>query len=183
MIPHIILAIENPDEREFMTQLYTSYKRLMYSEISKITQNSWDTEDVLHSVIVKLINKVNYLQTLPRSRLVNYIISAAKNTALNHIRDNKRHNINSLEDEYTDIEDLSPPLDDILHLKELKGDVTTALRSLDEKSQRILEMKYMLDLSNAEIADELQISVDSLRMSLTRARRKLKSAIEHLCTS
>ena len=77
-------------------------------------------------------------------------------------------------DEVTGVEDLSPPLDDILHLEELKGDVTTALRSLDEKSQRILEMKYMLDLSNAEIADELQSSVDSLRMSLIRARRKLK---------
>lgn len=178
MMPYIILTISNPDERDFMVQLYHSYKRLMYSEISKITVNSWDTEDVLHSVIVKLIKRVDYLQTLPESRLINYIISASKNTALNHIRDQKRGATQSFEDTFDDYEDQAPQLDDRLQFQELKSDAITALKSLDEKSRRVLEMKYILDLPDEEIASALGIKPESVRMTLTRARNKLKDELK-----
>ena len=51
MFPIIILAIENEDDREFMMQLYTQYRALLYSEIYKIVQNEWDADDVLKSLI------------------------------------------------------------------------------------------------------------------------------------
>ena len=46
MIPYCILAIENDDDREFMSSLYIDYKQLMYSEIRKIIKKDCDAEDV-----------------------------------------------------------------------------------------------------------------------------------------
>ena len=58
IIPYIILAIEDDGDREFMAWLYIQYQSLLYSEIIRIVQSSTDAEDVLHTVIEKLIDKV-----------------------------------------------------------------------------------------------------------------------------
>ena len=56
MIPLIILTIEDPDDRQFMENLYQSYPRLIYSEINKILWDSWSADDVMQTVLVRLIN-------------------------------------------------------------------------------------------------------------------------------
>jgi len=89
MIPSIILAIEDDDDREFMTWLYKQYQRLMYREILKIVQETWDVDDIMQSLLVKLIGQIALLKTLDRQHLIDYLVTAARNTALNFRRDNK----------------------------------------------------------------------------------------------
>ena len=47
MIPLIILAIESPEDREYMTHLYLEYERLMYWEINKYIDTPWDADDIM----------------------------------------------------------------------------------------------------------------------------------------
>lgn len=82
IIPYIILAIEDDGDREFMAWLYIQYQSLLYSEIIRIVQSSTDAEDILHTVIEKLIDKVGFLRKLDRRGLVNYIIIRAYRTLL-----------------------------------------------------------------------------------------------------
>lgn len=81
MVPFCILAIENEDDREFMTRLYLDYSRLMQQQITKIVQDEWAAEDLMQTTLVKLIDKVQDLRTKDRNHLINYIISACKNQA------------------------------------------------------------------------------------------------------
>ena len=55
MIPICILTIEDPDDREFMAELYGKYEKILYSTAVKITNNYWDAQDVVQSVLVKII--------------------------------------------------------------------------------------------------------------------------------
>lgn len=89
MIPIIILAIENDDDREFMTALYMQYHSLMYKLIFDIVKSPWDTEDILQEVLVKLIDKIPTLKSLERQNRINYVAVACKNTAYNFFRDKK----------------------------------------------------------------------------------------------
>lgn len=50
MIPICILAIEDSDDREFMSQLFVQYQRLMYSTIFEILHDTWATEDVRRGI-------------------------------------------------------------------------------------------------------------------------------------
>lgn len=43
---------------------------------------------------------------------------------------------------------------------------------LDQRSQYLLEARYILGKSHSEIAEDLGIKVASVRMALTRARKK-----------
>ena len=176
MIPFVVATIEDMDDRDFMESLYYSYKRLMYSEIRKIVHDTWDVEDVLQNTLIRLIKKIPLLRTLGRDQLVNYIISTARNTARNHIRDNKRATEFAF-DESIDSLDAARTSDhalEHLELVEMMQAVGEAWAQLDEKYRRVLEMKYILEQSNEEIAQEFDIGVNSVRMLLTRARKQLK---------
>lgn len=179
MIPIIILAIEDPDDRDFMINLYISYNRLMFSEIQKITHDTWTSDDVLQISLIKLIEKIWLLRTFSRNRLVSYIISTCRNNAYNYIK----RELSTADFELTDCDgiDITTNSLEILIIKQEENQlITTAWDSLDDRSRYYLESKYILRKSDQEIAADLSINANSVRMNLTRARNKFKSEITKL---
>ena len=174
MEPNVIGNIDDSRDRDFMEMLYASYGRLMYSEIRKIVRDPWDVEDIQQIVILKLLDKNPLLRTLDRARLVNYIISTSRNTSYNYMHDKQRHAQEYLYDRESDFFDDAYELDDRLLMIEALEDIGEAWRALDSRSRRILEMKYILDESNEEIARALGVTPNSVRMLLTRARNRLR---------
>lgn len=173
MIPLCILAIEDDDDRAFMEALFENYNRLMYYEIIKIVRDPWVTEDLMQTTLVKLIEKVQDLKTKERNQLVNYIISACKNRALNYLRDNAKKHTSSL-DELWNSPDSAKDGKRIEEQLIRQADVDALSRiwpKLDDRCRFVLEWRYFLDRSPAEIARELNIKPESVRMALTRARK------------
>lgn len=177
MISQIIQSIENPLDREFMETLYLTYNRLIYSEIYKILENEWDTEDVLQTTLINLIGKASYLRTLERDRLVNYIISTAHNTSYNFLRAHKRVQEFSFDEALDFVVDTGMSGEDrLIRIEEIE-DVDAAWKAIDMRSRLLLEMKYILEKSDAEIALEIGVNKNSVRMLLSRARDKLKAKV------
>lgn len=179
MIPLIILSIEDSNDREFIAALYLSYKNLMYSETYKIVKNHWETEDIVQTSLEKLIDKVSLLKTLDRNKRVNYIISTCRNTSYNFLRKQKK-----LADwEYHDFDGIAydgNPLEDDYLLKLENKKIITAWTRLDERNRYLLSSKYILQKDSREIAQDLEITPNSVRMALTRARSKFKELIKEL---
>lgn len=178
MIPYCILIIENEDDREFMENLFHNYQRLMCSIIQPIVKEPFDTDDVLQSVLIKLIDKIALLRTRDRDQVVNYIISTCKNTSLDYINRSCVKNEVSIED----CSEIPAPETDPsfngheVEVRVIKGEELKALRQtlprLDNRTRKLLEGYYFLNKSMAELGAELGIKPDSVRMSLARARRK-----------
>ena len=175
MVPYFILAIEDLDDREFMSQLYIDFHRLMCHEARKIARNAWTAEDIVQDTLLKLIDKVSLLRSLPERRLVNYIISATKNTAYNYFRKKLHEDLLSFDelgnDETNismshgwDIEKMVIFNDDLKKLSQVWSEI-------DKRSQYLLEGRYILGKSSAEMALDLGIQPNSVRMALTRARQ------------
>jgi RNA polymerase sigma-70 factor (ECF subfamily) len=177
IIPIIILAIEDDGDREFMTWLYIQYKTLLYSEIIKIVHDSNHTEDLIQDVIEKLIDRISLLRSLDNRGLVNYIITAAKHTAYNFCRDSKKEFVLFSEDQEL-LSDFSASIDEDLILKENLFCLSKVWHTLDEKTQYLLRAKYILNLSGKEIAAELEMPADNVRMALVRAKRKARKAMQ-----
>lgn len=172
MIPFCILAIEDESDREFMSSLFINYQRLLYSEIYKILNSPWDTEDVLQATLVKLIDKIPELRMKEQSKLVNYVITSAKNTAYNYLRERKKTPFS-----FDDCEEQADG-DKDCHALELnliaKEEIETLARKwplLDERSRFLLEGKYILGKNDEELAEDLAIKPGSVRMAMTRARQ------------
>lgn len=174
MIPYIILAIENDSDRDFMSRLYVTYEKLMYSEVGKIAHDPWATEDIVQDTLVKLIDKIGLLRQLPSKKLINYIISASKNTAFNYLKRKENRDVLAFDEIELQIKteaslDRGPEVkivfeEDLRQLSRIWG-------KLDERSKYLLEGRYILGKTSAEMAEDLGIKPDSIRMALTRARQ------------
>ena len=184
MIPYAILVIEDDNDREFATFLYQSYHRLMFSEILKIVEDSWDAEDVMQNAIIKLINKLDLLRTMDCPHLANYIITASRNTALDLLRERKRKPAYSF-DELLDSDEtisasLSSSVEDQVFAQFDQELAQKAWKQLPDEVQALLNAKYVLEQSDAEIAQALGIQPNSVRMALTRARRSFRNQLYSL---
>lgn len=179
MFPLIIAVIEDENDRAFMEWLYLQYHRLIYSEVRKIVQNTDEAEDLMQTVIEKLIHKLGLLRDMERHRLVNYIISTAKNTAHNFLRD--RRPAASLWDEQDFLADPAPiPEEELLYQEELSS-LSKTWATLDEKTRYLLSARYILNKSGKEIAADLKMPPDNVRMALVRARKRARQAMEKKC--
>lgn len=171
MIPLYILAIEDSDDREFMSKLFVQYQRLMYSTIFEILHDTWATEDVLQTTVEKLIDKLSLLKKFDHAHLASYIITACRHTAYNDLRYKSRHKICSLDVEdgfELNSIDVEPQIIRIMDLEALSN----VWQDLDPRSRYVLEARYLLEKSTDEIASELNIKPDSVRMAISRARKK-----------
>ncbi|MEA4895141.1 MAG: sigma-70 family RNA polymerase sigma factor [Oscillospiraceae bacterium] len=163
------------DDREFMTQLFLQYHRIMFSEISKIIPGSSEAEDVLQNALIRLCDKVTLLRELDERRRICYVITTVRNQAKNQIRSNQEMPICSFDDEDLNLlESVSDGTDieQSIIIKEQLKDFSLVWSALDGACQRLLEGKYILKKSDNELAKDLGISPSSIRMMLTRARRK-----------
>lgn len=175
MLPSVITLIVDEDDREFMTQLFLQYRRIMFSEISKLISDPWDTEDILQSALIKLCDKVSLLRDLDERRRICYVITTVRNLAKNHIRDNHVVSICSFDDDNLNLSDTisdGTNIDQTIIIKEQLKDLASVWNMLDETTQRLLEGKYILMKSDAELGQMLGINPSSIRMMLTRSRRK-----------
>ena len=180
MIPSCILVIEDEDDRAFMTALYLNYRKLMYREIIKITRSPWDADDVLHTTVERLIDKVADLRTKDEDRLVSYILAACRNNAFNHLRGGKRRSAFAYDDlwDRSDEDSGRQAMDERLVREWEISALARVWSRLDDRTRAILESRYILGKSDAEMAAELHISPGSVRMVLTRARRTARRLME-----
>lgn len=138
MLPLIILAIEDESEKAFMTWLYLQYRRLIYSEVQKTVGNTDEAEDLLQPVVEKLIEKLPLLRWMEQSKLVNYIISTAKNTAYNSLRGKEQE---ILWEDQEELADPAPmPEEHILAQEDLYR-LARVWIDLDKKTQYLLSAR------------------------------------------
>lgn len=174
MLPICILAIEDENDREFMASVFTQYQWLMYSTVEQIVKDHWAAEDVVQATLEKLIDRLAKLKSLDERHMVNYIITACKHAAYNELRHRSRHAIFSIDEEW-DAESGTHTVHsmelNLIHAEELRK-MADIWDQLDPRSQYVLEARYILEKTDSEIASALDIKPSSVRMVLTRARKK-----------
>ena len=86
MLALLTAAIENPDDREFMTQFYLEYERLMYATVRKRLTDPEAAKDIVQECVIRLIPKIPFLRRQERCIKASYVVSTVRNTTINYMR-------------------------------------------------------------------------------------------------
>ena len=168
--------INDVDDRAFMQKVYQQNERLMYAIALKYASNTQDCEDIVHDTVEKLCKNIAKIKELPNSALRAYVVYAVRNTAINfrkHQSTINRH-IQQLSGDDSDSEYDQPEsiIERIEDLQEKRTSLTKVWMQLTDAEQELLYRKYVLDQTTEELSGIFQCSRDSIRMRLSRARRK-----------
>ena len=168
--------INDVDDRAFMQEVYQQNERLMYAIALKYASNTQDCEDIVHDTVEKLCKNIAKIKELPNSALRAYVVYAVRNTAINfrkHQSTINRH-IQQLsgDDSSSEYDQPESIIERIEDLQEKRTSLTKVWMQLTDAEQELLYRNYVLDQTTKELAGIFQCSRDSIRMRLSRARRK-----------
>lgn len=126
------------------------------------------TEDIVLDLFAGFWEKRETLQI--QVTLKAYLFQAARNRALNYLRDNERFIPTS---DFSSLERFEE--DDTLETQELQRLIEEAILSLPPKCQDIFNKSRMENLSNKEIAERMNISVKAVEGHISRALRQIRA--------
>lgn len=181
ILPVVILNIENESDRDFMTAVYNKNYDLMFRVACKYVGVGVEAEDVVSETTVNLIKRLELLREMDADSVAAYINVATTNTALYALRRRKQRNeavtANWVFDN-TAADDSAP---DSAILRECGyEELKSAFARLSESDRSVLNMKYVLEYTNKEIAEIVGIADVSVRMRLKRARDRLYTVLKEM---
>lgn len=118
---------------------------------------------------------------MEKQNRINYVAVSCKNTAYNFLRDKKPETLLGEDDD--SFPDDGLPLDDYFIRGEDLARLAAVWQTLDEKTKYLLNGKYVLKKSAKELAEDLKMPPDNVRMALVRAKRKARKAMTNMVTN
>ena len=159
--------------------VFQKYYQALYQFAGRFVKDAQTAENIVQDVFVKLwTNRENCLIT---SSLKSYLYAATRNTALNFLSREKKQL--STEDLMSDRQDTTANPEERIIENEMIDGVHKAIEKLPEKCRSIYLMKRYDDLKYHEIAEILDISINTVKTQMKRALKSLLKNLAYLKTN
>ena len=156
-------------DREYMLWLYERYVSYLFFAAGKFTDSPSDREDLVHDTLLRLMKNIPTLRKLEPNALTGYLYLTVRSVWL----DRNQRELPQSEDV---LESLT--VHDAGESDAAKWDAAVLKDRLDRREWFLLQTKYIVGCTDAEIGGILGCSGASVRMMLTRARRHAKAILE-----
>ncbi|MBC9933416.1 RNA polymerase sigma-70 factor [Chitinophaga qingshengii] len=150
--------------------VFKQFAPSMYNIAFRYVKDEDDANDMVQDVFLNLWKGAENLDE--RAPVNHYLARATVNTCLNRIKKEQRKEVYAKEQLLT-----ASPVETShskLEHKELEAQYRSALDKLPEQCRRVFEMSRLKGLSPAEIAEQLNISINTVYAHLTTALKKLR---------
>lgn len=170
------LARKTVDDPHQFNLLIERYANKIRNYSARLIGNWQESEDLTQDVFLKAF--INIASFNPKLKFSSWIYRIAHNESVNYIKKKYRYKEVEFSDEIKkDLYDKKTTLDKIIE-KEESEIVTKSLLKLKSRDREILELYYFEEKSYLEIADILQLSLNSIGPTIKRAKLRLKKQIE-----
>lgn len=160
-------------EREAFEQLYDNYSEAIYGITLKILKDEALAEDALQETFVRIWRKIQTYDP-SKGRLFTWMLNIARNISIDMLSASESRKVSKT----TSIEDFS---------FDAKGPSTTmqvehiGLRELVDKlppdQKQVIELIYFLGYTQAEVADEFNIPLGTVKSRVRLAMNYLRSKV------
>lgn len=186
MITFLISAEEKDGKRKFLADIFEKYYDAMLRKAEKLIPDSEDAAELVQEVFIDFIERAEGIMAVEEKKLPAYLMSSVRFASYNYYRrkrTEKKHLVfESFEEDAELLCDEKAIPEELFIKKEAAEALCAALEKIPEKYRNILEYKYILGLSDREIGARINISENSVRSCLTRARRKAFAVMKEECS-
>ena len=174
----LVQKAQGDDERAF-GKLVERYETKVYSLAMKMLRNPEDAEDVLQDTFLRAYRGIKSFQG--NSTFSTWIYRITANSALMRLRKKQLPtvSIDDADERETpiNIADWSPgPVEQLL-TQETQKAMDEAIEALPPEFKQVFILRDVEELSNAEVAEILDLSVAAVKSRLHRARLKVRNRL------
>jgi RNA polymerase sigma factor (sigma-70 family) len=161
-------------------ELYRRYSGRLFGLCLRYTRNRMEAEDVLQEGFVKIFKKIDTFREDAYPALYAWLHRVMVNTAINYLRDNRKfrftESIELTGDQWPDITDGGSLYDLFDHIKH--DDILKIINGLPDGYRTVFNLFAFEEYGHTEIAAMLNISVNTSKTQLMKARRMIIGKLE-----
>ncbi len=161
----------NVSEKD-LKEIMETYQSRLFIVVNKIVADDDAANDIVQDVFITFYQKSETFES--RSSVYTWLYRIATNKSIDYIRKITRERKNQKKLHHLD-NVTAKSHDENIHHKMI---VANALKELDETFRTPLILAEYQKMSYAEIAEELNIEVNTVRTRIFRARKKMLSILE-----
>lgn len=164
----LIKKIKKGNQRAFK-RLYENYADYALRTAYAITRNNSDASDIVQETFIKIFRNIDSYDTSKSFKPWFYKILI--NESRRFLTKNSKQAI-SIESEQA--------LDHLSHSSQRRNsydDLELAMEQLDENQRTILTLKYLNGFTEKELAEMMDVNVNTIKSRLYKARHRLKAVM------
>ena len=176
-----------PDERELIHNvlrgdlnafglLVTRYEKLVFSVLSRMTDNQEDVKDISQDVFIKVYKNLGSFKF--QSKLSTWIAKIAYLTAINDRKKWRGKHAGPMPEETAEIEFSGPDPASLVIQKDVSSYLTKLVEQLPLQYKTVLTLYHIHEFSYLEIGQVTGLPEGTVKGYLFRARRLLKEKVE-----
>lgn len=173
MISFYTSMVETEAEKELVEFLYKEYSQIMFKTAYSILHNQTDAEDAVHCAFVRIIGNLKIFSKYTCNENISYLVIVVRGIALDMLRKSKRTELLADGEISSDV--------DVEKAVETACDYETVLNNIKLLSpalKNVATLYFVNCLSEKEIAKLLDMNINTVRSSISRARAILKKRKE-----
>lgn len=165
-------------ERKAMEELYDNYAPVLLGVAQRYCSRRDEAEDLLHESLLKILKGINdfrpsfegsflaWMKRITANHCLSFLKRKPELLKLDSIRENGFDIMSEEQDSYEELPDLSP------------DQVISMVQSLPLGYRTVLNLYVFEHLSHKEIAKELNITENTSKSQLSKARQYMKKQLE-----
>ena len=170
----ILAEMHHPDTQEkAFRALMTKYQERLYLHIRRMKIEHADADDVLQNTFIKVFRNIKKFQG--KSELYTWLYRIATNEAITFLRQKKRRQSTSIDDESTTYQ---LEADTWFDGNEAQRKLKAAIDTLPNKQQRVFNMRYFDEMTYKDISAAVGTSVGGLKASYHHAVKKIEDFLK-----
>jgi RNA polymerase sigma-70 factor (ECF subfamily) len=168
---------QNSDQQAFK-ELYLLYFDRLYKFAFSILHSSEFAEEAVNDVFLNIWQKRSRLKTI--DNLTNYLYISTKNTAFNYLSKFRKERNTTLDEVLVrfEVDELTP--ETAFFTSEVRTEIEQAINQLPPKTKLVFQMAKVEGLKYKEIAEVLNISVNTIDNHIATAIKKLSVVLKNL---
>lgn len=162
-------------EQQAYTVLVRRHTAIVRAVVADQLRNPDDVSEVVQEVFARAVEKLPTLND--PTRLRPWLLSIARNAAVDRRRSNQRRAHSSTDELELDPASDGPGPDVVTELRDLASDVRIGIGRLPQRDATLLAMVTYLGFTPTEVAGVLGMTPGAAKVALHRARQRLRHAL------
>ena len=177
----LALALQSGDLSAF-DEIVRRYQGRLYAAAYRVTGNREDALDVAQESLMKAYNKIHAWK--PTGGFLSWLLRLTTNQAIDHLRRRKRRHHERLDESFRNESEGAPveptvvDTEDAVYANEIDSRIRESLVVLSPMQRTVFVLRHFEGFSLAEIAEDLNCTVGSVKVHLFRAMKKLRKELD-----
>ncbi len=161
------------NQSDKLTRLYLTYSNTMRYVAAKYLKDMQLAEDMVQESFLKVSEHLQSIEDVESKMTKYYLITIIRHKCIDYIRkrNRSRETLYDLQENFCSADNM--PLEHII-LQETVDEVKVIIEGLDENYRIPFYKRYFEGLSNSEIANSMDLSVNLVAVRINRAKKMVQ---------